>query len=73
MRGVPDGFDIAPETLSRWETGAKSPVALLVWVTVAAMVLDKLEGRATTAKQLRAARDGAATAQPVALEVRGAA
>lgn len=45
---------VQPETLSRWENGAQ-PVSGLVWVTVARMTLDMLDGQNTTAGQLRAA------------------
>ncbi len=62
--------DVAPETLSRWETGAKA-VNPVVWVTVAAMALDKLAGRATTLKQLHAAKEPA-SAKPVELHVNAA-
>lgn len=54
--------DTTFETLSRWETGAK-PLNLLAWHTVAAMALDKLDGRATTVKRLRATRAGAESSQ----------
>lgn len=60
--------DTAPETLSRWETGAK-PVNPLVWVAVAAMALDKLDGRATTQKQLRAAREPRGSEQAISFTV----
>jgi hypothetical protein len=60
---------VQPETLSRWESEAQ-PLAQLAWVTVAAMVLDKLEGRATTTKQLRAAATGELAARPIVIDVR---
>ncbi|MBX3185815.1 MAG: hypothetical protein KF819_02325 [Labilithrix sp.] len=55
---------VAPETLSRWESEAM-PLNPLAWVTVAAMVLDKLEGRAVTTKQLRASVGGERSAIPI--------
>jgi putative zinc finger/helix-turn-helix YgiT family protein len=49
-------LDVAPETVSRWEHGKlpleRGPVALLT-----AMVLDTLEGKATTVERLRALRN----------------
>ena len=61
--------NVVPETLSRWETEAK-PVSPLVWVTVAAMALDKLANRSTTLKRLHAASLPTAPAQPIPLEVK---
>lgn len=65
-------INVQPETLSRWENEAQ-PVNPLVWVTVAAMALDNLEGRATTTKRLRAAAAGEAPTEPIAIDLQGAA
>ncbi len=58
---------VKPETLSRWENEAQ-PVNPLVWVTVARMALDLLEGRTTTTQQLRAAVAGEDPPATISLE-----
>lgn len=65
---------VTAETVSRWETGAVT-MTPLPWVTVAAMALDQLDGRATTTKRLRAAtaRDVPVESRELSVEVRGAA
>jgi len=46
---------VAPETISRWENEER-PLDRLAWVTLAAMVRDRLEGSERTRDQLAATR-----------------
>ena len=49
-------FDVAPETISRWENEER-PLDRLAWATLAGMVRDRLEGHERTREQLRAIRE----------------
>src|SRR5437773_3600547 len=48
-------LDVAPETVSRWETGQRD-VDRGALVVLGALVLDRLEGRTSTLDRLRALR-----------------
>lgn len=48
-------LNVTPETVSRWESGARE-LEWLAWAHLAAMVRDKADGRHDTAEQLRAMR-----------------
>ena len=60
-------FSVAPETISRWENEER-PLDRLAWVTLAAMVRDRLEGRERTRDQLSAMREPARLARAIRLD-----
>jgi len=49
-------LDVAPETVSHWETGKHAPDRSTL-ATVAALALDALDGATTTRDRLRALRE----------------
>ena len=55
-RDVAAEFSVAHETISRWENEER-PLDRLAWVTLAAMVRDRLEGTERTREQLSATRE----------------
>jgi YgiT-type zinc finger domain-containing protein len=59
-------FDVAAETISRWENEER-PLDRLAWATLAAMVRDRLEGHERTREQLRAMREPKRLAKTVHL------
>jgi len=59
---------VAPETISRWENRER-PLDRLAWVTLAAMVRDRLDGSDRTRAQLRAMRSPKRLAKTVRLEM----
>ena len=61
-------FSVAPETISRWENEER-PIDRLAWVTLAAMVRDRLEGSDRTHDQLYAVRNPTKLARSVRLTV----
>jgi putative zinc finger/helix-turn-helix YgiT family protein len=60
-------FSVAPETISRWENEER-PLDRLAWVTLAAMVRDRLEGSERTRDQLSAARAPTRLARTIRLD-----
>ena len=54
-RDVAAEFGVAHETISRWENEER-PLDRLAWVTLGAMVRDRLQGSDRTHQQLSAAR-----------------
>lgn len=52
-REIAELLDVTPETISRWSQG-KLPIERQPFMLLASLVLDKLEGRTTTADRLRA-------------------
>ena len=59
---------VAAETISRWERGERD-VDRLAWMTLAAMVTDRLENETTTADRLRAMRERPRLAKAVRLDI----
>jgi len=59
-------FGVALETVSRWEHGGQA-VDRMSWLTLAAMVADRLEHRTTTVDRLRAIRERPRLARTVRL------
>ncbi|HEY3451051.1 MAG TPA: helix-turn-helix domain-containing protein [Myxococcales bacterium] len=55
MRGadLAELLDVAPETLSRWETGQR-PVDRASWLALSVMVLEHLEGKTATLDRIKA-------------------
>lgn len=53
---VAELFDVRAETVSRWETGA-TPVDRAAWATLAAIVIERVEGSTATLDRLRALRE----------------
>ena len=62
-------LDVAPETISRWETGQRS-VDRGALMVLGAIVLDQIEGKTRTLDRLRAFREPANAAAEVRIDVR---
>ena len=66
-RTVAADFGVAHETISRWENEER-PLDRLAWVTLAAMVHDRLEGHERTRVQLSATQKPAKLGRSVRLD-----
>jgi putative zinc finger/helix-turn-helix YgiT family protein len=64
-------LDVEPETLSRWENG-KLTVPRVPWATVAAMVIERREGKHATVDRLRALAEPKPLAKAVRIAARAA-
>lgn len=65
-----DLLGVAPETVSRWETGQRD-VDRGALVAIGSLVLDRAEGRTTTLDRLRALREPPRLAKVVTLNIEG--
>lgn len=62
-------LDVAPETVSRWETGQRS-VDRGALMVLGAIVLDQIEGKTKTLDRLQALREPAKSTAEVRIDVR---
>jgi putative zinc finger/helix-turn-helix YgiT family protein len=64
-------LDVAPETISRWETGERPPDRA-AWLMLGTMALEMLEGRSQTIDRLRDLKARPGTSKVVRLKLRPA-